>query len=89
MRKDTYQDICQSCGMPMKIDGDFGTKEDGSKEFEYCKHCYQNGTFTQPDISLEQMKQGNIGIMVKYGMEKEEAKKQMEELMPTLKRWNV
>lgn len=83
-----YQDICQSCGMPMKIVSDYGTKQDGSQNFEYCKYCYQKGAFLQPDITLDQMIKGNIGIMVKYGMSEEEARSLMAKTLPTLKRWN-
>jgi len=34
-----------------------GTEFDGSKSTMYCSHCYQNGRFTLPDITMEQMKQ--------------------------------
>jgi hypothetical protein len=79
--------MCQSCGMPMKIDSDFGTNADKTKNQEYCTYCYQNGAFTTPDITMEEMIQGCIGIMVKYGMPEEQAKQQMTTLIPTLKRW--
>ena len=47
---------CQSCGMPLSKDkGGGGTEADGRKSLEYCSNCYQNGQFTQPDITLEQM----------------------------------
>lgn len=49
---------CQSCGMPLKRDEKGGgTNADGSKSNMYCSHCYENGTFTLPDITLEQMKE--------------------------------
>lgn len=48
--------FCQSCGMPLKKDPHGGgTKKDGSKSKEYCSFCYQNGIFTAPDITAEQM----------------------------------
>ena len=81
--------ICQSCGMPMKIDSDFGTNADQTKNQEYCTYCYQNGGFTKPDITMEEMIQGCIGIMVKYGMPEEQAKQHMTTLIPTLKRWGA
>lgn len=47
---------CQSCGMPLGRDEkDGGTNADGSKSSEYCSHCYQNGQFTEPNLTLEQM----------------------------------
>lgn len=87
MQEQKYQDICQSCGMPMKIASDYGTKEGGAQSYEYCKYCYQNGAFTQPDMTMEQMIQGDIGIMVKFGMSEEEAKATVTKQVPTLKRW--
>lgn len=51
----TYKN-CQSCGMPLKQDPEKGgTNADGSKNEMYCSYCYQNGKFTQPDFTVEQM----------------------------------
>ena len=47
---------CQSCGMPLSKDQKGGgTEADGSKSTEYCSHCYQNGAFTQPDMTVDGM----------------------------------
>lgn len=79
--------ICQSCGMPMKEENDFGTNSDKSKNNEYCTYCFQNGAFTNPNISIEQMIKGVVGMMVKYGTPEDQANKQAQTLIPTLKRW--
>jgi hypothetical protein len=51
----TYKN-CQSCGMPLKRDEKGGgTNADGRKSTMFCSHCYENGKFTQPDITVEQM----------------------------------
>jgi hypothetical protein len=51
----TYKN-CQSCGMPMSRDANGGgTNADGSKSSMYCSHCYANGRFTLPDITVDQM----------------------------------
>ncbi|MFA4930553.1 MAG: zinc ribbon domain-containing protein [Patescibacteria group bacterium] len=34
---------CRACGMVIKQEKDFGTEADGSKNCDYCIHCYQNG----------------------------------------------
>lgn len=48
--------MCQSCGMPFKNDPKGGgTNTDGSKSKMYCSLCYENGKFTQPDMTAEQM----------------------------------
>ena len=33
------QNICQSCGMPLEKEDDFGTNANGSKSEEYCFHA--------------------------------------------------
>ncbi|MBU3978082.1 zinc ribbon domain-containing protein [Patescibacteria group bacterium] len=80
--------ICQSCGMPMKAENDFGTNSDGSKSNDYCAYCFQKGQFTKSDITLDQMIKGVVGMMVKYGTAEKEARKNAELLIPTLKRWH-
>ena len=33
-----------------------GTNADGSISTKYCSHCFENGKFTQPDITAAEMK---------------------------------
>ena len=47
--------MCQSCGMPIGKDEVKGTEADGSLSQKYCKMCYQNGKFTQPNATAEDM----------------------------------
>jgi hypothetical protein len=47
---------CQSCGTPIDRPELMGTEKDGSKSTIYCKFCYRNGEFADPDITLEAMK---------------------------------
>ncbi len=59
---------CQSCGMPLKRDPKGGgTHRDGSKSPMYCSHCFQNGKFTLPDITLDQMKERVRGKLREMG----------------------
>ena len=49
---------CQSCGMPLKRDEEHGgTETDGSRSAMYCSHCYRQGRFVLPDLTVEQMQQ--------------------------------
>ncbi len=51
----TYKN-CQSCSMPMsKDEKGGGTNADGSKSTMYCSHCWADGKFTLPDITVDQM----------------------------------
>ena len=48
---------CQSCGMPMKKDElGGGTNSDGSKSTVYCSHCYENGAFKNPGLTVTEMR---------------------------------
>ena len=48
---------CQSCGMPLSRDEKGGgTNADGSRSRTYCSHCYAGGRFTQPGITVGEMR---------------------------------
>ena len=88
MSQKFYPITCQSCGMPMKIDSDFGTNSEGRKNEEFCTYCYKGGKYTNPDITMDQMITSCVGMMVKFGTLEAQAKEQMQQLIPTLKRWS-
>ncbi|HVZ67037.1 MAG TPA: zinc ribbon domain-containing protein [Patescibacteria group bacterium] len=80
---------CQSCGMPLGI-GFYGTNKDGSPSSEYCKFCFENGEFREPDITLDEMMGRSVANMVDdLGMGREEAERLAQETIPNLKRWKV
>jgi len=81
------QKICQSCGMPMSADEDFGTNADGVRNEEYCTYCFQNGGFTWPEATLDTMTEKLVGMSDQMGMSKEEAEEMAKENLPRLKRW--
>jgi len=79
---------CQSCGMPMKKDEDFGTESNGSLSKEYCTYCYQNGKFTEPDIAIDTMAEKGGAIMSQmYDIPPEKAVEFAREQLSYLKRW--
>lgn len=81
--------FCQSCSMPMDNPDCFGTEEIGLRNNDYCIHCYENGKFTDPNITMEEMIDLVIDIMVeKTKMPKGEAEQIARSFIPTLKRWN-
>ena len=66
----SYQN-CQSCGMPLSRDEQGGgTERDGSKSTMYCSHCYADGQFTLPDITMNEMKERVKGKIVEAGFPK-------------------
>jgi hypothetical protein len=66
--------ICQSCGMPMEKPEDFGTNADGSNNKDYCCFCFQNGDFTSPDLTMEQMIDRLFRLSDKMGMSQIQAR---------------
>lgn len=78
--------FCQSCAMPMQKPEDFGTSADGDQNREYCRYCYQNGAFTEPNITTEQMIEKCAGIMRQMNVPKAQIE-QTKTFIPTLKRW--
>jgi hypothetical protein len=82
--------FCQSCGMSLGKDEDFGTDVDGTKNKDYCAYCYKDGEFTQ-DITMEGMVEICVPFMVEAndGMTAETARKSMQEWFPSLKRWKI
>ncbi|MCI8624114.1 MAG: transcriptional regulator [Provencibacterium sp.] len=79
---------CQSCGMPMREEKDFGKNADGSRNEDYCSYCFQSGAFTW-DTTME----GMIDFCLQHGGEegffadREKARRDMLAWFPTLKRW--
>ena len=72
--------------MPLDTAELMGTEKDGSKCSEYCCYCYKEGSFTQPDLTLDQMKA--------FVIEKMEGERLPEDILeaavsrlPLLNRW--
>ena len=80
--------FCQSCAMPMRKPEMFGTNTDGSAADDYCTYCFQNGKFTEPDISMKEMIDKCVSIMGQQKiMPKDQARDMITKTIPTLKRW--
>lgn len=63
------QQMCQSCGMPLKKDpGGGGTEAGGSKSTKFCSYCYQDGAFLNPEFSAREMQDFCRDQMKKQGM---------------------
>ena len=80
--------LCQSCAMPLRRPEDFGTNADGSQCDDYCHFCFQNGAFTDPDITVDQKIDKVVNIAVtQMNMPKALAEALAKETIPKLKRW--
>lgn len=85
---------CQSCGMTLYNDDVKGSEGDGSRSEEYCTHCYADGAFVHA-MTLDEAIEHNIEFLDSWNEESglslspDEARAQLREFLPTLKRWQV
>lgn len=54
--------ICQSCGMLITSEDQFGTNKDNSINADFCKYCYVDGEFVDK-VSMEEY----IEMCAKFG----------------------
>ena len=80
--------FCQSCGMPLGPDTARGTEADGSANADYCSYCYKDGKFAG-EMTMEEMIDFCAPMMAQHnpGMSEDQAKVQMRQFFPMLKRW--
>ena len=81
------KNTCQSCGNSIDQITDFGTYRDGSIHTDYCFQCYQEGTLIDKNISIEQKIARNIALAAKLGISRAKAIKELNVVLPNLKRW--
>ena len=80
------ENICQSCSMPLTDDSLLGTEKDGTKNHEYCKYCYQNGSFVNPGMTVDQMSSFIQNKMKEMHIDAPITDKAVS-VLPYLKRW--
>lgn len=82
--------FCQSCSMPLGKPEDFGTDIAGYRVNDYCRHCYANGAFTEPAMTMEVMLDKCVAIMARQGiMPEAQARSLLTNVFPRLKRWRT
>ena len=78
---------CQSCGMPLTKEEQKGTELNGMKNREHCYFCYENGSYKNPDMNFDDMKDIVTNRMHALKRPDYTIKKAVN-LLPILKRWN-
>ena len=88
MENQNVKRFCQSCGMPLQNEADYGTEAGGARSEENCTYCYQNGGFTA-DCTMDEMIDFCIRVEQQQnpGLDAEDARRAMRAWYPTLKRW--
>ncbi len=76
--------ICQCCGMPLD-DAIISRNQDGTRNEDYCKWCYADGTYTYSD--MDDLINVCVRHMVNDDFSEEQAHAYMEQLLPTLDYW--
>ena len=74
--------------MPLGDSALLGSEEDGTSSHEYCKYCYQNGEFVNPNMSLNEMTSLVIDQMKKRNIDSKLIDMAVWSL-PNLKRWRT
>ena len=82
------KNFCQSCSMPVDGPELWGTEKDGSGNPVYCKYCYRDGSFINPDLTLEEMRFRIIDRMEKAKIPADIVEAAVSKL-PFLKRWKT
>ncbi len=78
--------------MPIRVPEHFGTNETGNRNHDYCRFCYQNGSFTA-HVSMDEMIELCARFVDQWNMPdgrnptREEAISLMKQHFPQLKRW--
>lgn len=79
--------VCQSCGMPLNKEENCGTNEDNSKTTEYCKFCFADGKFTNPNLTMSEVIEKSAQMAKKLWMPEDKAREIANNSVPKLKRW--
>lgn len=77
--------ICQCCGMPLEDDTIMGRNNDGTRNEEYCKWCYADGTYTYNN--MDELIDVCVKNMVNENFTEEQARSYMKALLPQLDYW--
>ena len=76
--------------MPLGTPGFYGTNADASENHEFCKMCFENGAYTQPELTVEQMVESSVHFMTNsLNFEETKARELSAGVIPHLKRWKV
>ena len=81
--------FCQSCMLPKNNElFEKATEKDGTQNLNYCKLCYENGEFTNPELkTAKDMQKFANDVLKKQGVGK--VKRWFYTIgIPKLDRWN-
>jgi len=72
--------------MPLDAIALQGTEKNGLKSKDYCKYCFNDGAFKNPEMNLEEMKINVKNKLKKLAINEDSIQKTVN-ILPTLIRW--
>lgn len=82
----TFSNECQSCGVKFNSINKFGTEKNENNNYHFCINCYELGEFTNPEITLDEMKE-NVHKKLFEKCENEKFIKKYLNKIAELERW--
>ncbi|MEO8173001.1 MAG: zinc ribbon domain-containing protein [Sediminibacterium sp.] len=79
---------CQSCNMPIDKPVEKGTEKDGTLNSKYCRYCYREGSFVNPELTFGEMKSIVTMQLMKTHLSMREADRILLSL-PGISRWKT
>lgn len=80
--------ICQSCGTPLQDPRFRGTDQENARVQTYCIFCFQDGRFTEPKLTMEEMGWRIHRVLVQQAsIPAREAVTMIDGILPKLERW--
>ena len=80
-------EICQSCMQRMNAPADHGTDADESLSEEYCSHCWRDGAFTEPTLTMEEVITRRLPMMGNIVVDPNQGRALLTDWIAALKRW--
>lgn len=78
---------CQSCGMMFTEPGQIAHEADGSENPNYCKWCYENGSYTYETTMDDMIEECAPRMAEHMGWTRDEVTSLLGAVLPTLDRW--
>jgi hypothetical protein len=73
--------------MPLHEEKNWGTNSDGTLTDEFCKFCFADGDFTNPERTMEEQIEIGVKMSMKMWMPEDKAREIANNSIPKLKRW--
>lgn len=84
--KPTFSENCQSCGREFDSMVRYGTEANGEKNYHFCNVCFAKGEFTNPNLTLDELKKETSKRLEGKKRSKRQVKLALKKLA-SLERW--